>query len=465
MSTTRRNLLKTMLLGAGGLGLRGLAAGIPASLLSAGRAAAQTADACDAVTGGPLRPQKLILLTSASGDPLNANVPGTYVDGIYHAPDAGFSPSTASTIPLGGADRRCAAPWATLLADHAEIANRICFFHHGTYTVAHGDHAKVNAYMGAIRRDQMLCGLFANRVHTCYTNPTTHAATPTTQAAPVLINGDNLIRYQGAVLPVLDRNGLHTLLLNPAADSTAARLRQRRDDDQRALRDLLAPTATPAQRSALDAYVKAQADARTTDQGLVGQLQNPVGANEQQRLNSVAVTLLAMNFAPVVVMKYNFGGDNHDNMWNEVNATRGSVADLGDLWQKLFAANLHDDVTIVAQNVFGRTLGAGARARNPNGLTGRDHNAGHHCTVVIGRGFSGSVIGGVVPTPGGDFRADSINSVSGAQGGDISYEQGFGSLAKTLCVGMGLTRAVVEDQITIGKVVEGALLPDLRQTV
>jgi hypothetical protein len=457
MDTTRRNLLKSMLLGAGGLGLR---AGLPASLFAAAdRAAAQTADTCDGTALGTSgRRQRLILITGAGGDPLNANVPGTYgINGLYHSTDdtTGFSEAAHGTVTLGGRSYGCATPWATLLNTTApEIANRICFFHHGTYTVAHGDHAKVNAYMGAIRRGEMLCSFLAKHVHSC-------APGATTQAPPVLLS-DNQIRYTGAVLPVLDRGGLYNVLQQPPLNSTTDRLRKLRDADQRALRDLLAASASPAQRAALDSYVQAQVDARAVDQTLVAGLQNPAGSNAQRQNNSVAVTLLAMNITPAIVMTYDFGGDNHSSMYAETNNSTNSIGDLGDLFQKLTAAGLQDDVTIVLQYVFGRTLGAAARAGNPNGLNGRDHNAGHHCSVIIGKGFSGSVIGGVIPTAGGDFRADSINSVSGLQGGDIAYEAGLGSLGKTICAGMGISRAVIEDQITIGKVVEGALTPSLR---
>jgi hypothetical protein len=459
MDTTRRNALKTMLLGAGGLGLRGLLAGVPASLLAAAeRAAAQSADTCDAAALPGLDPsvhppQRLILITGAGGDPLNANVPGTYdVPGLYHATDAGFSESDHGHLTFGPRTWGCARPWEQLVTAYPEIGNRICFFHHGTYTVAHGDHAKVNAYMGAIRRGEMLCSFLAKHVHTC-------APRPTTQAAPVLLS-QNLIRYTGAVLPVLDRGGLSAILQQPTG--TQGALRTLRTGDHRRLRDVLARTATPSQQAALAAYLQAQDDARAVNQTLVGGLANPAGANEQQRRNTVAVALLEMNLSPVVVMEYDFGGDNHSSMWEETTNTTQSVADLGDLFQKLRARGLQDDVTIVLQYVFGRTLGAQARSGNPSGLNGRDHNAGHHCTVIIGRGFTGSVIGGVVPTPGGDFRADSISSGSGAQGGDISYEAGLGSLAKTISAGMGLSRAVIEDQITVGKVVEGALIPALQ---
>ena len=261
------------------------------------------------------------------------------------------------------------------------------------------------------------------------------------------------------MLPVLDRNGLATILSQPALNSTSDRLRKLRDADQDALRSLLSQSASPAQRTALDAYLQAQTDARLVDPTLVASI-NDWHGTWQQQLNTTAAVLLAMNVAPGVVLSYDFGGDNHSDygLNNEASATTESVAALGDLYQKLVDRNLQDDVTIVVQNVFGRTLCAENRSGNTNG---RDHNAGHHCTVIIGKGFTGSVIGGVIKA-GTDFRADAVDSRSGARGGDIAYAATLASVGKTICTGAGISRAVIDDQITSGKIVEAALIPELR---
>jgi hypothetical protein len=81
--------------------------------------------------------------------------------------------------------------------------------------------------------------------------------------------------------------------------------------------------------------------------------------------------------------------------------------------------------------------------------------------VIIGKGFTGSVIGGVIKA-GTDFRADAVDSRSGARGGDIAYEATLASVGKTICAGTGISRAVIDDQITSGKIVEAALVPELR---
>src|SRR5512140_1907856 len=108
MDTSRRKLILSGLFGAGWVGLRALATGLPVSLLTQSRTAhADTppAPVCAA------KPQYLVLLTSGSGDPLNANVPGCYADpGIYHPAQATMAPTQ---MTIGGQQVTAALPWTT----------------------------------------------------------------------------------------------------------------------------------------------------------------------------------------------------------------------------------------------------------------------------------------------------------------------------------------------------------------
>lgn len=443
MDATRRKLLKAALLGAGGLGLRGLAGSLPAGLL-AGPSRAAAADACGAQnlpSGAP--PQRIVLITSASGDPLNANVPGMYLDpNIYHPPDRADDPDrnmTPTTFTLGGASVIAAKPWADLGTLAPGILDHTCFFHHATYSNAHGDHAKVNALMGAIRRQELLVSLLAKNLAPCL---------GTKQPQPVVLSS-NLIRYQGAVLPMLSRSGLAQVLGAPAADSDEAKFRPLRDADVGRLNELLRAGATPAQQAAIDRYADAQAQARAVDPALVAGLDDTTAnAPEQHRVNSAAVALLAMNVSPVVVLNYDWGGDNHADggLYTEATQTVASVRALADLWNKIQANQaLRNGVTIVCQNVFGRTLNAANRGGNRDG---RDHNSAHHCSVLIGPGFKPGVIGGVAPI-GNEFRCEAINSATGAAdpAGDIPYEMTLAAMGKTLGAACGVTRAAIDDQI------------------
>ena len=154
---TKRRFIRNSLFGAGLLGLRALASGLPISLLANPHKASADTAACppNAVTA----PQYLILSTSGGGDPLNANVPGCYVNpNIYHPADPPMAP-TNMTIGGGTTRRRAAVdPMAP------SILSRTCFFHHATYTNAHGDAPKVNRLMGAVQRQEMLVSLIAKNL-------------------------------------------------------------------------------------------------------------------------------------------------------------------------------------------------------------------------------------------------------------------------------------------------------------
>src|SRR3569623_2541 len=101
MTFSRRSILKSSLFGAGLLGLRSLATGIPTKILAKGPLA--LADGTVDARTDASKAQFLILATSGSGDPLNANAPGTYGTGplatIAHTQDPTM---VATQLSLGG---------------------------------------------------------------------------------------------------------------------------------------------------------------------------------------------------------------------------------------------------------------------------------------------------------------------------------------------------------------------------
>lgn len=437
MDAARRKLLLSGLFGTGWLGLRALASGLPLGLIAdPRRAGAQTPPSCNAV-----KPQYLILLTSGAGDPLNANVPGMYTNpAIYHPADPTMAPTP---VTIGGQSYTAALPWAQL--DPAILA-RTCFFHHATYTNGHGDHPKVNRLMGAVKRQEMLVSLLAKNLAPCLSSVQTEPA--------VLSN--NLITYSGSVLPILSPPNLQAVLASP--QGPLANLQKLRDGDVDRLNALFKQSGTTAQRAILDQYAASQTQARSLSQQLLGDL-SKISGTTRADLNIAASVLIKMNVSPVVVMSYSFGGDNHGDVGlkNETTNTVASVAAIGDLMARLKAYGLQDQVTLAFQNVFGRTLNIANHSGNADG---RNHNALHHCSVIIGSAIKGSVIGGVVPTTNNnEFRATGIDSASGksTDSGDIPYEQTLGSVGKTIGRAVGVNQAILDDQITLGKVVTPAL--------
>jgi len=122
----RRQLLQGALAGAGLLGLRAMATGLPISFLLNPKSV-RADDACANAAGT----QFLILSMSASGDALNINVPGTYdlpatfaAGSINHAEPADMS-MAATSLSLSGKKWTAAKPWASLPQG---VLDRTCSF-------------------------------------------------------------------------------------------------------------------------------------------------------------------------------------------------------------------------------------------------------------------------------------------------------------------------------------------------
>ena len=178
------------LFGAGYVGLRALATGLPASFLLNPRRA--LADATPGTCAAADKAQYIILATSGNGDPINANVPGTYDDPkITHSLD----PTMAATpLTIGGQAYTAAKPWSTLPQN---VLDRTCFFHLMTNTPVHPKEPDVLKLMGATYQSEMLPSLLAKQLAPCL---------GTMQSQPITIGAtspcEGLV-YQGQALPII----------------------------------------------------------------------------------------------------------------------------------------------------------------------------------------------------------------------------------------------------------------------
>jgi Protein of unknown function (DUF1501) len=437
MNPTRRQALLDGLFGAGWLGLRALATGVPAAVLANPRRALAAYD--DPACFSKPKAQYLILSTSGSGDPLNANVPGTYdFPDIAHSLD----PLMAKTpFKLGATSVEAAAPWATL---PQAVLDRTTFFHHTTLTNNHANQPKVMRLMGGTRRQEMMVSFFASQLAPCL---------GTVQHEPVVVGAGGsgeFLSYQGRILPALSPSALRDTLANPAGP--LGTLQQLRDQDLDRLNAVFKAHGTNEQRTFLDRLAQTQTEARGISQQLLENL-SAITANDPMNQVLAAVTLIKMNVTPVVSMHIPFGGDNHTDtdLVNETKQTVAAAATISLLMQKLGELGLQDQVTFAAMNVFGRTLAK-------KGTKGRDHLANHHATVMIGKGIRGGVIGGLVPKAG-DYAALPIVSATGRgdASGDIPFEATLGAMGKTLGTALGVSPEALDTNIMVGKAVPAAL--------
>ena len=435
MKITRRNLIYTSLFGAGLVGLRSLATGLPRGLLL-DPLAARAEDAPPART--------LILATSQAGDPINGNVPGTYgagLDDLVHPQD----PRMAETaLTLGGRRTTAAKPWADL---DQGILDRTVFIHHSTYANSHPAHPKVMRLMGQTNRSEMLVSVYAKALA---------PRLATIQAEPISLGargGSELLSFEGRTLSKVSPTALRTVLAG--TDGPLADLQGLRDRDIDRIYALYKSEGTENQRRMLDRFAQTRDEARAVSESLLTRLAAVDGDDAVNQVRTAPI-VAAMGVAPVITVRIPFGGDNHrdTNLVRETEETITGVAALGELVAQADALRLEGvlrhDVVVGSLNVFGRTMSLGRK-----GYGGRDHNARHHVTVLIGDAFRAGVIGGVTRA-NRDWGAMPIDSATGegAPDGDIAYEDTFACVAKTLGTALGVPQPTLDEDITAGRVLD-----------
>jgi hypothetical protein len=436
MNISRRKALMSTLFGAGYVGLRALATGLPAAVLMKGqRALADTAGTC----GNKSKAQFIILNTSGNGDPINANVPGTYDDPlIVHSQD----PTMAATrLTLAGRATKAALPWSTL---PQPVLDRTSFWHLMTNTPVHPKEPDVLRLMGTTAADEMLPSLLAKQLAPCL---------GTVQAQPITLGASSPsegLSFAGQALPIIPPLALKATLTSPTGG--LANLQALRDQTLTQLDGLYRGSANAGQKAYLDALVTSQAEVRNIRQDLLSSLSS-IKDNSVASQITAAIALIQMNVTPVIAIHIPFGGDNHTDtaLAKEAQQTVSGVAAIASMMAQLDAAGLSDEVTFLSLNVFGRTLG-------PSTTDGRNHNPNHQVSIAIGKPFRGGVIGGIAPLDG-DYGAVAINSGTGAggSGGDVAPIETLPSFGKTALAAVGIDAGVIASSITSGKVVPAAL--------
>jgi hypothetical protein len=431
---SRRETLLATLFGAGQLGVRALATGLPVRFLADPRRALAQPPPC-----GAGKAQYIIFNTSGDGDSINASAPGTYDDPmIVHSPDPALAPRP---LTWGGQTLLAGAPWSTL---PREVLDRMVFWHLMTGTSVHPMEPQVLKLMGATPGGEMFPSLLAKQLAPCL---------GTVQTQPISVGAPNpseALVYEGAPLPVVPALALKATLTNPAGPLAA--LQPLRDATLNRLHDLYRNHASPAQRRYLDALVTSQANVRSIRQDLLGALSS-IRDNSAAAQITAAIALIRMNVSPVVSIHIPFGGDNHEDkgLVRETEETLSGVALLGELTRQLASAGLQDRVTFLSLNVFGRTLGAGS-------LNGRQHNGNHQVSLAIGRPFRGGVIGGVtrVEMDHGATPIDSRTGLGGAQG-DVAAADTLAAFAQTTLAAVGADPGLISSPGGTAKVIAPAL--------
>ncbi len=434
---SRRNALMSTLFGAGYVGLRALATGLPASLLLDPRRA--LADNPTPACGAAGKAQFVVFNTSGNGDPLNASVPGTYEDAnVVHSLDPTMA---ATSLTLGGQAFKAAAPWAAL---PQAALDRTCFWHIMTNTPVHPKEPDVLKLMDTTLAGEMLPSILARQLAPCL---------GTIQSQPISLGATSPsegLTYGGQALPIIPALALKATLTSPAGPLT--NLQPLRDQTLNQLYDLYKTGATTEQKAYIDSLVTSQQQVRGIKQSLLNQLAS-IKDNTPASQILAAIALIQMKVTPVVAIHIPFGGDNVRDVGlaTETTETVSGVASIASLMAQLASAGLQDQVSFMTLNVFGRTIGAG-------NTDGRQHNQNHQVSITIGKPFRGGVIGGIAPAAG-DYGALGIDSATGqgTPSGDVAAANTLGAFGQTMLAAVGVAPATIATQITVGKVIAGAL--------
>lgn len=434
MKLNRRDLLKSAF---GSMALRALATGIPASVLLNPRSSeAAVAD----LANGP--GSMLILFTSQNGDPLNANVPGCYggvASEVAHSPDPRMA---GTTMRLSGRNYTGAKVWADL---PQTTLDRTLFFHHATYTPVHQDQTRVMRVMGATDDNEMFVSQLAKELA---------PRQGSVQNVPLSLGargGSELLSAGGQVLANVGPQSIKRALGGP--QGPLASLATMRDREVDRMYSLFREHGTKKNLHLLDSWARSRDEVRSVGESLITRLDEIDGDDEDNQILAAPV-LAAMNITPVITVRGTWGGDNHNDadLDNETAQHVSGIARMQRLVASLDALRtegvLRHDVMVGTLNVFGRTL-------RKKGTAGRDHNRGHHVTVLIGNALKGGVIGGIERS-GDDYISRSIDSTTGAAGGDIPYEETLGSMTKTLGLALGVPSARLDQFIKLGRPVMSA---------
>ena len=435
MMTRRENLL-SLLFGTGWVGLRSLATGLPAGfLLNPRRVLAGSPTACTA----PDKAQFIVFSTSGNGDPINASVPGTFVDPlVVHSSDPTMAPTSLS---IQGQTYTAAAPWAML---QQNVLDRTCFWHLMTNTPVHPKEPDVLKLMGSVYAGEMLPSLLAKQLAPCL---------GTIQAQPICLGASSPsegLSFTGTALPIIPPLALKATLTNAPGPLTD--LQPLRDQTLAQLYELYKGGATTAQRAYIDSLVLSQQQVRNINQNLLSALTS-IKDNTAASQILAAVTLIQMKVTPVLSIHIPFGGDNHRDIGlaTETAQTVSGVAAIAALMQQLASAGLSDAVTFVSLNVFGRTIG-------PGNTDGRQHNPNHQVSLSIGKPFRGGVIGGITPVQNdyGALAVDSKNG-TGSASGDIRAVDTLASFGRTMLAAVGIDAGTIASQVQTGQTVHAAL--------
>jgi hypothetical protein len=431
IDNNRRKLLMSGLFGAGYVGMRAMATGLPAWFLLNPLTASAQEMACAISNIG--RAQFLIVSASSAGCPINCNIPGTYENSqIIHPTQAEFA---ATQFTLGSNTVTAAQIWSTL---SESVRARTNFFHHITSATVHGDHPKSLKLLGSTANNEMLPSIYAKHLAPCL-------GTVLTEPVAVGVQGNSLeqLSFSGRPLSSISPLQLKELLTGDKT-SPLVGLRSLRDNTLDQLNSLFKENGTKEQIAFLDAMAGSQDQVRKLAESLASTLAAITNDGVSGQALAAAA-LVAAKVTPVVTLRIPFGMDNHEDAglydeWfqgKDHGGNKTGVPGIQTVIDALSSLGLQDKATFATMNVFGRDLSGTTKVTS---RAGRDHFGNHAVMLMIGKNIAAGVTGGVSLIANNVYGASPISSSNGAAspGGDITRADTHIAAAKTLGAGLGI---------------------------
>jgi Protein of unknown function (DUF1501) len=433
-NTSRRNLLCGLVAGSAGIALRSAVTGLPASFLIN---PIREARADDAVAVDAARAQILVLAVSDAGEPINVNGPGAYA---YPAMNHSIDPAMqGALIKLGSAAHVAAQSWTTV---PQWALDRAAFIQHATFAGQHGTLGSVLRLMGRAKALEMIPAIFAKYLS---------VPLKTIQQTPISAGVGEVFVAGGVRIP--NASPLAWKELVGQYDAVPDEFQKIRDRTTDKMYAALKKNGTRAQLRYLDQLAKSSADAKRLG-GDVANLLGGITDDGNDAQLTAAIAIAKMNISPVIGIKLDFGGDNHNDpeLRNEAIKSKNAISALARFFATLKANGLEDKVTFASLGVFGRNF----RVAD---LHGRDHWASHSTSIIVGKNVNAGLFGGTVARFG-DYSATGIDSVTGkgiVDGGDIKYDDTLAAFGKTLGAVLGISAATLEAEISGGKIIQAAI--------
>lgn len=453
--------------GAVALSLRSLATGLPASFLMAGSMP------CAAQSTG----KTLILAMSDDGESINSYAPGTYSS---DSNDPRSQISRASVLQLGretrgqinGQDVTAAdfensalftmgtqqvegARFLSLLPQ--SLLDRTSFFHLRTAANGHPEGQRVHQVNGALASSD---GRGQEEIQSAIMQELllSGAASGSVLNTPMVFNGGggrlSTLTYEGTAITRYSALDVKNLFLT-SNDVSLANLNKVYDQTIDDIYKTIKRDGTLAQKKYLDTFASSRRQASILGDQLGDLLSEVSGTSKEDQIKA-AIGMAKANVSPVIVIRYAFSGDNHNdaNLAEELNRSIEQMNNLERFWSLVQSEGMEERVHYATFDIFGRTLG-----RNVRG--GRDHHNSSCVNLMVGPNINPGVFGGLEAwSKGGHrlMRATGINTSTGLSANpDIEASQTLIAYSRTLMSSMGISEERINARISSSKTIFSAL--------